>query len=329
MKKLYANKVKINPMKDFDFKRVLRDNKEYVAMFISLICNLDYKVVVKGDFIDPNLPGPKKDTVPRIGDLVYKIDDDTYVDIEAYTKYSKITNLKSLDYSNRMASIYGIKIDKNGKKKYNVNIKIYSISIYKESNNGNLDLIRHDTTYGTDFNKYQFIETYHIYLDKLKTNRYTESERKIYGYLYPLVPKTLEDMESILESNGIVQKDKILRGVYQSMVMFYKADGSWDREAYNRYMLEEEFDEGYGYGEEVGEERGKKRGIAIGKKQGIAIGKKRGISIGEKRCLKNAIKSLSKNGMTNHEIATGLNINLEDVEEILNEKELKLNRKVH
>lgn len=48
MNKLYANKVKINPMKDFDFKRVLRDNKEYVAMFISLICNLDYKVVVKG-----------------------------------------------------------------------------------------------------------------------------------------------------------------------------------------------------------------------------------------------------------------------------------------
>ena len=135
------------------------------------------------------------------------------------------------------------------------------------------------------------------------------------------IPKTLEDMESILESNGIVQKDKILRGVYQSMVMFYKADGSWDRDAYNRHMLEEEYAEGYGYGEEVGEERGEKRGIAIGKK--------RGISIGEKQCLKNAIKSLSKNGMTNHEIATGLNINLEDVEKILNKKELKLNRKVH
>ena len=105
------------------------------------------------------------------------------------------------------------------------------------------------------------------------------------------------------------------------MIMFYKADGSWDRDAYNRHMLEEEYAEGYGYGEEVGEERGKK--------QGIAIGKKRGISIGEKQCLKNAIKSLSKNGMTNHEIATGLNINLEDVEKILNKKELKLNRKVH
>ena len=63
--------------------------------------------------------------------ILYKINDDTYVDIEAYTKFSKITNLKSLDYSNRMASIYGIKIDKNGKKKYNVNIKIYSISIIK------------------------------------------------------------------------------------------------------------------------------------------------------------------------------------------------------
>ena len=97
------------------------------------------------------------------------------------------------------------------------------------------------------------------------------------------------------------------------MVMFYKADGSWDRDAYNRHMLEEEYAEGYGYGEEVGEERGEKRGI----------------SIGEKRCLKNAIKLLSKNGMTDYEIATGLNINLEDVEKILNKKELKLNRKVH
>lgn len=262
-------------------------------------------------------PGSKKDTVPRIGDLVYKIDDDTYVDIEAYTKYSKITNLKSLDYSNRMASIYGIKIDKNGKKKYNVNIKIYSISIYKESNKDNLDLIKHDTTYGTDFNKYQFIETYHIYLDKLKTNRYTESERKIYDYLYPLVPKTLEDMESILESNGIVQKDKILRGVYQSMVMFYKADGSWDRDAYNRHMLEEEYAEGYGYGEEVGEERGEKRGIAIGKERG---------RVEERR---NIIKRLFNRGMSNNEIADTMNINLEDVEEILNKKELKLDRKVH
>lgn len=262
-------------------------------------------------------PGSKKDTVPRIGDLVYKINDDTYVDIEAYTKYSKITNLKSLDYSNRMASIYGIKIDKNGKKKYNVNIKIYSISIYKESNKDNLDLIKHDTTYGTDFNKYQFIETYHIYLDKLKTNRYTESERKIYDYLYPLVPKTLEDMESILESNGIVQKDKILRGVYQSMVMFYKADGSWDRDAYNRHMLEEEYAEGYGYGEEVGEERGEKRGIAIGKERG---------RVEERR---NIIKRLFNWGMSNNEIADTMNINLEDVEEILNKKELKLDRKVH
>ena len=52
------------------------------------------------------------------------------------------------------------------------------------------------------------------------------------------------------------------------MIMFYKADGSWDREAYNRYMLEEEYAEGYGYGEEVGEERGIKRGIPIGKERG-------------------------------------------------------------
>ena len=101
--------------------------------------------------------------------------------------------------------------------------------------------------------------------------------------------------------------------VYQVMIMFYKADGSWDREAYNRYMLEEEYAEGYGYGEEVGEERG------------ISIGKERG-RVEERRSI---IKRLFNRGMSNNEIADTMNINLEDVEEILNKKELKLNRKVH
>lgn len=82
-------------------------------------------------------------------------------------------------------------------------------------------------------------------------------------------------------------------------------------------MLEEEFDEGYGYGEEVGEERGKKRGISIGKERG---------RVEERRSI---IKRLFNRGMSNNEIAIGLNINLEDVEKILNKKELKLNRKVH
>ena len=109
------------------------------------------------------------------------------------------------------------------------------------------------------------------------------------------------------------------------MIMFYKADGSWDRDAYNRHMLEEEYAEGYGYGEEVGEERGKKRGIAIGKKRGISIGKERG-RVEERRSI---IRKLFNRGMSNNEIADTMNINLEDVEKILNKKGLKLNRKVH
>ena len=82
-------------------------------------------------------------------------------------------------------------------------------------------------------------------------------------------------------------------------------------------MLEEEYAEGYGYGEEVGEERGEKRGIAIGKERG---------RVEERR---NIIKRLFNRGMSNNEIADTMNINLEDVEEILNKKELKLDRKVH
>ena len=101
------------------------------------------------------------------------------------------------------------------------------------------------------------------------------------------------------------------------MVMFYKADRSWDRDAYNRHMLEEEYAEGYGYGEEVSEERGEKRGISIGKERG---------RVEERRSI---IRKLFNRGMSNNEIADTMNINLEDVEEILNKKELKLDRKVH
>ena len=82
-------------------------------------------------------------------------------------------------------------------------------------------------------------------------------------------------------------------------------------------MLEEEYAEGYGYGEEVGEERGEKRGISIGKERG---------RVEERRSI---IRKLFNRGMSNNEIADTMNINLEDVEKILNKKELKLNRKVH
>ena len=67
------------------------------------------------------------------------------------------------------------------------------------------------------------------------------------------------------------------------------------------------------------------RGIAIGKKRGISIGKERG-RVEERRSI---IKKLFNRGMSNNEIADIMNINLEDVEEILNKNELKLNRKVH
>ena len=89
------------------------------------------------------------------------------------------------------------------------------------------------------------------------------------------------------------------------MIMFYKADGSWDREAYNRYMLEEEFDEGYGYGEEVGEERGIKRGIPIGKERGRV----------EER--KNIVKKLFNHGMSNNEIADIVSISIKEVSKYL------------
>ena len=131
---------------DFVFKKILLENTDYAAKLISWICNLEYEKVVKGHFVDPNFSARKTIEVHRVGDLIYKIDDNTYVDIEAYNKYSRNTDLKNLDYQNRAVSRFSIIKDKRGKKTYNTNIKIYFIAMYGNSLKS-MSFINHDITY--------------------------------------------------------------------------------------------------------------------------------------------------------------------------------------
>ena len=306
---------------DFVFKKILLENPKYAAKIISWICNLDYEKVVKGHFIDPNLSARKSIEVHRVGDLIYKIDDNTYVDIEAYNKYSRNTDLKNLDYQNRAFSRFSVTKDKHGKKTYNTDIKIYFIAMYGSSLKS-MPFIKHDITYSESFNNSQFIEISYVCLDKLETIKYTKGKQEMYEYFKALTRISLKDIENILANNRIVKKDKTLEGVYQSMLMFYKEDGSYDVKAFYEHRLIDEYQEGYGVGEDVGQANG----IKIGKKQGISIGEARGRKIGLNEGRNLAIKSLSQNGMSNETIANGLNIPLEKVEDILSQKSLKLKR---
>ena len=109
------------------------------------------------------------------------------------------------------------------------------------------------------------------------------------------------------------------------MLMFYKEDGIYDVEAFYKQRLIDEYQEGYCVGEDVGQANG----IKIGEALGVKRGRKLGLSEGRQLGLENAIKSLSQNGMSNENISNGLNIPIERVEEILNQKSLKLKRKIH
>ena len=73
------------------------------------------------------------------------------------------------------------------------------------------------------------------------------------------------------------------------MLMFYKEDGSYDVKAFYEHRLIDEYQEGYGVGEDVGEARGMKHGRKLGLNEGRNL----------------AIKSLSQNGMSNEAIAMG------------------------
>ena len=302
---------------DFVFKKILLENTDYAAKLISWICNLEYEKVVMGHFIDPNFSARKSIEVHRVGDLIYKIDNNTYVDIEAYNKYSRNTDLKNLDYQNRAVSRFSIIKDKRGKKTYNTNIKIYFIAIYGSSLKS-MPFIKYDFTFSQEFNNSQFVKISYVCLDKLETIKYTKGKQEIYEYFKALTRISLKDIENILANSRIVKKDKTLEGVYQSMLMFYKEDGSYDVKAFYEHRLIDEYQEGYGVGEDVGQ--------ANGIKIGEARGRKLGISEGQMLERENIIRKLSKAGMSNDTISISLNIPLEKVEEILNQKSLKLKR---
>ena len=305
---------------DFIFKKILLENPKYAAKIISWICNLDYEKVVKGHFIDPNLLARKSIEVHRVGDLIYKIDDNTYVDIEAYNKYSRNTDLKNLDYQNRAFSRFSVTMDKRGKKTYNTDIKIYFIAIYGSSLKS-MPFIKYDFTFSQEFNNSQFVKISYVCLDKLETIKYTKGKQEIYEYFKALTRISLKDIESILTNSRIVKKDKTLEGVYQSMLMFYKEDGSYDVKAFYEHRLIDEYQEGYGVGEDVGEARGLKRGQKIGMERGQKLGQ-----ILERA---NIIGSLSNKGLSNDEISNITSISIEEIERILNPDSLKLKRKIH
>ena len=135
----------------------------------------------------------------------------------------------------------------------------------------------------------------------------------------------MKDIENILANSRIVKKDKTLEGVYQSMLMFYKEDGSYDVKAFYEHRLIDEYQEGYGVGEDVGEARGLKRGQKIGMERGQKIGMERGQMLERT----NIIGSLSNRGLSNDEISNITSIPIEEVERILNPDSLKLKRKIH
>ena len=109
------------------------------------------------------------------------------------------------------------------------------------------------------------------------------------------------------------------------MLMFYKEDGSYDVKAFYEHRLIDEYQEGYGVGEDVGEARGLKRGQKIGMERGQKLGMERGRMLERT----NIIGSLSNRGLSNDEISNITSIPIEEVEKILNPDSIKLKRKIH
>ena len=121
----------------------------------------------------------------------------------------------------------------------------------------------------------------------------------------------------------IIDMDKAIEKAHKKVVFV-----SCDAETLHVYHMRElaEMDRvcGVNYarreGITIGEKRGEQRGIALGKQEGITIGKQEGIALGEQKALSQYVFKLSQKSKSPKEISELIDLPLEEVNRILNNK---------
>ena len=276
-------------MKDWYFKRFLRENPKFLCMLINVTLGL--KVKAKDiKFDSTELPKENSEEYFKDVDILFHIGKYITVDIECNSRYFESCSERNLAYADKLyGTCYKSGTDYNEIKEY----QVYQLNL---------------NPFEKRFKRYTNESIYET--GEKSSKIYTKNKRIVlkyleyYYYLYynlgirtkevvilaSLISKSFKEFYlMMLDIFSKKDADDILRRMISMNINGFAAGEMWSKERYDYIAAEKE--------KEIIErelqdslELGRKDGIAIGKEQGISIGKEQGTTETKENIVKNMLR---------------------------------------
>ena len=192
----------------------MKNNLEYFTRLLSSITGINESKLKKGIFIDPKLINDKEKFYEA--DLIYKVDDNTIINIEAYNYNSRYIMIKDFNYLCSIFSQY-CKDNNHNYKNYLHIIQIVFTKNFVLSKN----LIDKEYLYHRKYNKkfHEIATRYTINLDLLGHKDYNGINKELIAYLAFLKANNSIEREKIASNNSILEE------VYKNMLYYDEKEG--------------------------------------------------------------------------------------------------------
>ena len=269
-------------MKDWYFKRFLRENPKFLCKLVNVTLGLNIKVKdIKFDSTE--LPKENSEEYFKDVDILFHIGKYITVDIECNSRYFESCSERNLAYADKLyGTCYKSGTDYSEIKEY----QVYQLNL---------------NPFEKRFKRYINESIYET--GEKSSKIYTKNKRIVlkyleyYYYLYynlgirteevvilaSLISKSFEEFYlMMLEIFSKKDADDILRRMIRMNINGFAVGEMWSKERYDYIAAEKE--------KEI-IERELQDSLELGRKDGIAIGKEQGISIGEDKMIRNMIDS--------------------------------------
>ena len=269
-------------MKDWYFKRFLRENPKFLCKLVNVTLGLNIKVKdIKFDSTE--LPKENSEEYFKDVDILFYIGKYITIDIECNSRYFESCSERNLAYADKLyGTCYKSGTDYSEIKEYQVyqlNLNPFEKRFKRYTNESIYETGEKSSKIYTK-NK-RIVLKYLEYYYYLYYNLGIRTEEVV--ILASLISKSFEEFYlMMLEIFSKKDADEILRRMIRMNINGFAVGEMWSKERYDYIAAEKE--------KEI-IERELQDSLELGRKDGIAIGKEQGISIGEDKMIRNMIDS--------------------------------------
>ena len=284
---------------DISFKYLMKNNLEYFTRLLSSITGINESKLKKGIFIDLILINDKEKFYEA--DLIYKVDDNTIINIEAYNYNSRYIMIKDFNYLCSIFSQY-CKDNNHNYKNYLHIIQIVFTKNFVLSKN----LIDKEYLYHRKYNKeiHKIVTRYTINLDLLGHKAYNGINKELIAYLAFLKANNSIEREKIASNNSILEE------IYKNMLYYDEKEGCLVRDP--SVLWKSELN--------ACREDSLNEGKAIGLKVGKDIGLKAGKNIGQETANQQVVLKMAESGLSEEQMYSYTGISKNFIRKVLEKK---------